>query len=348
MRSDTLEVVSEVAAVAATPGSAAERAEALLAPIGRLVPFVAARIYLLDMMRRAEHPLVCVGYDENVRSYLESRQHLDELELHGLGRKGPPLRLRDMPVPPERIRSWTEYLGPAGFREGMVVRLTTSDGRYLGILGLSTDSVAHPTDAARDVLGALSPVIAAAVDPLGSIGAVTRLVGRARAGVLLTRDGSIRPLPGLPGHPVLANGSPLLGVAVAQLKGMSRASFLCPYDRDGAGTHLQVTVLACPALPPTYVTAAIVVSPPVDLRRLTRRELQVLGLVVEGHANRRIARILRLTERTVNTHLEHIGAKLGARGRTLAAVYALREGVYIPHPLGVSQVQVRRRAAAVA
>jgi DNA-binding CsgD family transcriptional regulator len=330
---NTYDAVSEVARIAATPAGVAERAEALLPPIRRLVPFVAARLYLLDMPRRAKHSLVCTGYDERVLSFLDSPEHLDEIELLGLGRPGPPLRLRDMPVPPERIRGWTEYLAPAGFREAMVVRLTTFDGRYLGILALNTDVGSHPTETAREVLGVLSPTIAAAVDPLGSIGAAARLLSGATAGMVLTRDGSTQPLPGLPGHPVLTAGSRLLRVAVGQLKGMTRTSFLCPYDPAGSTGHLHVTVLAGAQLPPLYVTAALVISSPHDLHGLTRRELQVLGLVIDGYPNRRIAKALRLTEGTVNTHLEHIRAKLDTRSRTLAAVRALRQGLYIPHPL---------------
>jgi len=333
MRPGALEIATEVATVAAAPAGVAERAEALLAPLRRLVPFVAARIYLLDMAHRAEHPLVSVGYDDKVRSYQDSPQHIADVELLGLDRHGPPLRLRDLPVPPERIRGWTEFLEPAGFREGIAVRLTTSDGRYLGLLGLNTDTPAHPTDAARDVLGVLSTTLAAAVDPLRSISAAARLVDGASGGVLLTRDGRPLPLPGLAGHPLLAPGSRLLVAAAGQLDSVAHTAFLSPYDSDGEDTHLRVTVLACPPLPPAYVVAAVVVTPRTALCRLTRRELEVLGLLVEGCSNRRIASIFRLTERTVATHLEHILAKLDAPTRTLAAVYALRRGLYIPRSL---------------
>ncbi|MFC0528665.1 GAF domain-containing protein, partial [Phytohabitans kaempferiae] len=270
MRPGTLEIATEVAKVAAAPAGVAERAEALLAPIRRLVPFEAARIYLLDMERRAEHSLVSVGYDDRVRSYQDSPQHIDEIEMLGLHRGGPPMRLRDLPVPPETISGWVDYLRPAGFREGMGVPLTTSDGRYLGILGLNTDNPHHPTDSARDLLGALAPTIANALDPLRSISAAARLVDGAIGGVLLSRDGQTHHLPGLPGHPLLATGSRLLGVAADQLEGMAHTAFLAPYDEDGHDRHVRVTVLACPDLPPAHVTAAVVVASTGDLSRLTR------------------------------------------------------------------------------
>lgn len=333
MRSGALEIATTVASIAAAPADLEERAEALLAPMRRLVPFEAGRVYLLDMERRAEHSLFFAGLDEKVRSYLDSPEHVDDVEQVGLDRFGPPMRLRDLAVPRDEIRAWAEYLTPAGFREGIGVRLATSDGRYLGLLTLYTDTAAHPTDAARDFLSVLSTTIANALDPLRSIGAAARLVDGAAAGVLLTRDGRTLPLPGLVGHALLAPGSALLGAAAGQLAETVHATFLCPYDPAGEDTHLRVTVLGCPVLPPAHVVAAVVVAPCGDLGRLTRRELEVLGLIVEGCSNRRIASSLRLTERTVTTHLEHILAKLHASTRTLAAVYAVRRGLYIPRPL---------------
>jgi DNA-binding NarL/FixJ family response regulator len=67
-----------------------------------------------------------------------------------------------------------------------------------------------------------------------------------------------------------------------------------------------------------------------DLRGLTPRELEVLGLLIDGCSNQQIARALVVAPRTVAAHLEHILVKLGAPTRTLAAVRAEREGLYVP------------------
>ena len=63
------------------------------------------------------------------------------------------MRLCDLPVAPAEVRGWAEYLAPAGYREGLAVGLHTPDGRYIGILGLNTDTLAHPTVAACDLIG---------------------------------------------------------------------------------------------------------------------------------------------------------------------------------------------------
>jgi DNA-binding NarL/FixJ family response regulator len=46
---------------------------------------------------------------------------------------------------------------------------------------------------------------------------------------------------------------------------------------------------------------------------LSPREREVLALVAEGRTSREIASILRVTLRTVESHREHIGRKLGTR-----------------------------------
>jgi predicted ATPase/DNA-binding NarL/FixJ family response regulator len=63
---------------------------------------------------------------------------------------------------------------------------------------------------------------------------------------------------------------------------------------------------------------------------LTARELEVLRLVAAGHANKQIATRLRLSLRTVETHLTNIYAKINARGRADAVAFALRRGIAPP------------------
>jgi DNA-binding CsgD family transcriptional regulator/tetratricopeptide (TPR) repeat protein len=56
--------------------------------------------------------------------------------------------------------------------------------------------------------------------------------------------------------------------------------------------------------------------------RLTRREIEVVGLVADGSSNPEIARRLFVSEKTVETHLTHILTKLGLRNRVQVARWA--------------------------
>jgi two-component system, NarL family, response regulator LiaR len=67
---------------------------------------------------------------------------------------------------------------------------------------------------------------------------------------------------------------------------------------------------------------------PID--RLTPREREVLVLIGRGFPNKRIARELELSEKTVKTHVGHVLAKLGVTDRTQAAVFAVRAGLVGP------------------
>jgi DNA-binding NarL/FixJ family response regulator len=58
---------------------------------------------------------------------------------------------------------------------------------------------------------------------------------------------------------------------------------------------------------------------------LTRRELEVLELLVEGRAQDQIAEILVISPKTVATHIQRILAKLGVHSRAQAVALAARE-----------------------
>lgn len=59
---------------------------------------------------------------------------------------------------------------------------------------------------------------------------------------------------------------------------------------------------------------------------LSRREMDVLNLVVRGYSNRQIAQQLYIDETTVKTHLHRIFEKLNVRDRTQAAILAMQKG----------------------
>ncbi|MDN5311650.1 MAG: hypothetical protein PWQ68_623 [Thermoanaerobacteraceae bacterium] len=63
---------------------------------------------------------------------------------------------------------------------------------------------------------------------------------------------------------------------------------------------------------------------PPEAQDLTRRELEIIRLIVEGKNNREIADKLFITEGTVKNHLTKILIKLNLRDRTQLAVFALK------------------------
>jgi DNA-binding NarL/FixJ family response regulator len=64
-----------------------------------------------------------------------------------------------------------------------------------------------------------------------------------------------------------------------------------------------------------------------DAPELTRRELEILRLVAEGHSNSQLARMLWVTEQTVKFHLSNIYRKLDVANRTEASRWAQLHGL---------------------
>jgi hypothetical protein len=129
-----------------------------------VVPFQGAWLGLLAPERREHVALAFQGHDDHIRAWCTSPATVAETELLGLHRAHPPMRLCDVPVPPAQLRSWVEYLWPAGFREVLAV-------------------------------GLLAPLLGHAVDPLLSAGSALLTVApgwRARRGT----PSSCVPIPG--------------------------------------------------------------------------------------------------------------------------------------------------------
>jgi DNA-binding NarL/FixJ family response regulator len=73
---------------------------------------------------------------------------------------------------------------------------------------------------------------------------------------------------------------------------------------------------------------------------LTKRELEILRLVSEGHSNAQLARMLWVTEQTVKFHLSNVYRKLDVANRTEAARWAQLQGL-----LGEDATSQERHAA---
>ena len=302
-------------------------------PLREIMPFSSAWLGVLDSHGRRFLTAAAVGHNPAARDYLESRAYYVQVESSGILQCRRPICLGDG-RPPSACPSCDPRWWPAGHHEGVGVPLIAADGRPVGLLGLFTDATGHPSDTACEVIGKVAPMIAAAIDPMTSIVGLAGLVADARAAAVAGPGGAVHPLPGSPPHPLLTTGSPVVAIAQDRLRAQGNPiAFLCPYSRHGPDGYVSVTVIACPPDPSSPFAELMIVSPPGDLHGLTRRELEVLGLVIDGATNRHIASTLFITERTVAAHLEHIRSKLDVPTRTAAAVQSLRLTLYIPRQL---------------
>ena len=64
-----------------------------------------------------------------------------------------------------------------------------------------------------------------------------------------------------------------------------------------------------------------------SLNILTNREREVLQLIAEGHTNKDIAHVLKLSVKTVDVHRSHIMDKLHIHDITGLVKYSIRKGL---------------------
>ena len=308
-----------------------QRVRGLLESLERWLPVEATWLALSDPQSNVHTTVGSTGLGQPILDYLDRPSVSREIQLAQLNRSRPPVSVTELPVAVEELPTWAECLIPAGFQEGLGVPLFEPGGPYLGMLTLLFSSGEPPPAALRARLGQLAPLIAQGVSPMRSLLATARLVQGASSGAVLFSDGITYPLPGLEEHPLLVADSRVVEIARQTiLAGLVYRSFLWP-AQDGLGStgHVRMTVLAATDVP-AFVLGTLMVTPEVDCRGLTARELEVLGLLVAGRTNQQIARRLSIALRTVAAHVEHILHKLEVPTRTLAAVRAEREGCYVP------------------
>lgn len=68
-------------------------------------------------------------------------------------------------------------------------------------------------------------------------------------------------------------------------------------------------------------------SEPHEPSKLTHREQAVLNLLIQGQANKEIAAVLCISQKTVEFHLTKIYAKLGVKNRAQAIAKAIELGL---------------------
>jgi non-specific serine/threonine protein kinase len=94
----------------------------------------------------------------------------------------------------------------------------------------------------------------------------------------------------------------------------------------GRETPLETVVQSLLQRPSSLDVPGELAQPPTS-EGLTPRELEVLRLIRNGKSNREIGDALFISERTAQTHVQHILNKLDVNTRAAAAAYAVAEGM---------------------
>ena len=195
-------------------------------------------------------------------------------------------------------------------REGLRAFLELQDG--IEVVGEAQDgeeAVAEATRLRPDVI--LMDLVMPKLDGVGAMRRLRESVPTARVVVLTSFLQDERLLPAIRAG---AAGYLLKNTEPAELARALRAA------------HAGEAIID-PTVAARLVTALADGSRVAREQELTRREREVLELIVRGRSNKRIALELGIAEKTVKTHVGHLLAKLGVTDRTQAALLAVREGL---------------------
>jgi DNA-binding NarL/FixJ family response regulator len=124
-------------------------------------------------------------------------------------------------------------------------------------------------------------------------------------------------------NPAFAARAVALGAAGYLLKGTPREELISAIQRAATGETIWTRdelrrVTSALATPRTSYDLEV---------PLTKREVEVLTRIVDGHTNKRIADELKISYETVKEHVQHLLKKIGVTDRTQAAVWAVRTGI---------------------
>jgi DNA-binding CsgD family transcriptional regulator len=323
---DVMGVVGRVAAVAADQDSAQVRAEYVLDELEALIPFAAADFSAIDPVSGDYVQLARRGYSDQIIAGLRDSRFVETLDLLGLQTTGQPTRMRDVPGDP--LDTWVigEILVPAGYQEGLTMCLKTHDGRLTGAINLSTESVEHPSDVAREAIGFLCNTLGSVADLTQSNRWFEGLVGEGKLAVGIDAAGTVIAFSGSPKAEFFNPDSELLAAAKKVVDRRIGGSFIWPADSLGED-WFRINVIIISARETNLV--AVITMDTADEKHLSQRELEVLTMAAQGLSNREIATGLFISDRTVQTHVEHILLKLAAPNRAAAAAIGAQRGLLL-------------------
>ena len=197
-------------------------------------------------------------------------------------------------------------------REGLRTFLQLQDGiEVVGEAGDGESAVRQATALAPDVI--LMDLVMPRLDGIGAMCELRRRNSASRVIVLTSFLDDERLMPALSAG---AAGYLLKDVEPAEL---ARAVRSACADEALIDPTVAARLLHQLSAPP---------GPAADgIEHLTRREREVLDLIALGHANKRIALELQISEKTVKAHVGRVLAKLGVSDRTQAAVLAVQRGL---------------------
>ena len=315
---DFINIPAEIASIAtaASVGDSCAAQEILEVMVSQR-PFVASSLAIYNPLNGTHQTLASVGYDQRVLSHLNGWLVTDDIAYRyyrNQGHRQKALKWVEMPFNYRGTYSVQNVYLPAGFQDGITLRLHTRDGRYTGNLHISTDDRRFPTkEMMTNDIQCLQTILGNFTDILRRVSGQFATKVEGASGCLTTLNGDVI---GLPGVPPLDHA--LRDALVSQLRILDRLQIpeIFLFRHDAAWFRIHTGLLEGGA-------RAIVAERCQTPHGLTERELEIVELLISGVTNNEIASRIFVARTTVAKHLENIFDKLGCHSRTSVVRIAL-------------------------
>ena len=249
--------------------------------------------------------------------YAATKVHRRLLKLHQ------PLRIDDLKYDYRATQLYQTALAPAGFADGMSTCLISDDGQYAGMLHLSASHFHNFDDDARDLIGALSPIVAELCRRQSSGYPILRLREDCRAALF---DGQNEPKPVISREMSGLVFDPHFKDFISRFLTGAAASVSGLWTSENGTVSLEITRTAGAASGRGDV--ALIVETPLEVPfGLTAREAEITDRIAWGRSNQQIASELGISIRTVTTHVENILVKMAQESRSGVAAVAISAGL---------------------
>lgn len=311
------------------PFSTAELMQRHLVALRHALPYDAGQILVFDRSRDRHRQVAQTGYSDEIARVMAEEftrnwpRPVWEPIIEGDDLPPTICSERDVPASFRRSRIYDEYLGPAGYRDGLTLELHHR-GRYVGLANFSSYTPEFYTTELRRRSLAFASLLGHAINATAQD---LEGVPLSAAASILGRDGTVHPVDGrapsaLTGHDEFRRAAAALFESpqtdVAFLWNVGTTWFRVVLRRqaeDAFSGHESIVVVEEEIERPYGLT-------PTELRVLTR--------LVLGSSNDEIARAMSIGVRTVHTHISAILAKLGCSRRSQAVASAIRNGLFRP------------------
>ncbi|GAB2442001.1 helix-turn-helix transcriptional regulator [Nocardia tengchongensis] len=288
----------------------------MLFELSRVVAYQHAALSRWDPGARVHITAASVGYPREALEVTNNCLHTHPLFTR-LRHDQIPMRLCDVPAQVRHGAIFDRVIVPLGYQEGLTQPLFASDGRYLGMLNMSTTTHGPFPTMSVTALALMADVVGAAIDPCRGIAAPA---DQEESVVIVTASGTVHPVTEPAAAHLFVPGSAGIELAWAVAASGRPCDHLLLDGDVVYRTRMQA------ARSGGTLVAYRRVDPP---RGLTPRELVVLALLPQGGSNATLAAHLRVKPSTIATHIERILRKLHVPNRTAAAATAARWGLTV-------------------